>query len=84
MMSIELFPELIAGVPEAAATPCAWPLFLLAYYARNERWAIKGALNYADLASHGLQHEIKSLQSAGWSHVTVMRLPLGAHPWNAR
>ena len=78
-----LFLELVQAVPETAPNWCGYPLFILAYWPRERRWAIKYPLEGDDPADFVTQRHIRELQTAGWQHVTVMRLPAGSHPWNA-
>ena len=82
MTTDQLFPELVCEVPDALPLPCKWPLFVVGYY--KSYWSIKSALEFPDVESPGLKSLIKALRERGWTHITVLRLPPGDHPWNAK
>lgn len=78
-----LFPDLVAVIDEPSPNWCHYPLFIVAYWPRGRYWSIKYALEGDDPGGLVMQRHIRELQTSGWQHVTVMRLPFGSHPWNA-
>ena len=78
-----LFPELVETIHEPSPNPCGYPYFLLAYWPRGRYWSIKEPLAFDDTLYPGVRASIKGLHDAGWTNITILRLPSGAHPWNA-
>lgn len=58
----------------AAANP-GFPFFIVAYWSQGGWWKIHKEL-YSRPDCEKIQADIKDLQSRGWSHITIMRLPL--------
>ncbi len=83
-----LFPELVQIVAELLPVPCAYPLFVLAYRPNiggwGNRWKIHWPLEFCDSNHPRLDQQIRILKAKGWTNITVMRLPAGDYPWNAK
>lgn len=69
-MTDTLFPELVA----VEFPPDSY--FVVAYWPRDKRWAIKSDLEY----EHNAQKVAHELNLKGWQHITIFRLQL-AGPW---
>ena len=78
-----LFPELVMICPDPPPPePCGYPYFIVAYWPREKRWAIKPEMFVAQ-NNDGIRRTIAYLQKAGWRHITILRLP-PVGPWAER
>ncbi len=68
-----LFRIMVEQIAEPAPKPCPWPMFLAAYWPKDSRWKVMPEM--FEVESPGMNQEIKRLERAGWTHITVMRLP---------
>ncbi|MDO8595930.1 MAG: hypothetical protein Q7R45_04820, partial [Sulfuricaulis sp.] len=78
------FPELVAEVAEMLPVACRTPLFVVAYKQDHggfgARWKLFFPLEFGEVDHPKLREEMQQLQSKGWTHITVMRLP-ATGPW---
>lgn len=82
-----LFPEIalstvVSAMPAPTPNPCGDPLSLLAYWPRGVYWKIHYPVQFKQLDSPWLKTCVKELQDKGWTHIHIIRIPLGDYPWN--
>lgn len=84
-----LFPEIaiadcVNGIAPPSPNYCGYPFSLVAYWPRGGYWKIHEPLAFALGSEERIASYAKDLHERGWSNIHVLRLPVGAWPWNAQ
>lgn len=78
-----LFPEIADQRADPPVEPCAYPFFIVGYQSVRWGWKILEE-RFESASNRHIETLIKQMHAKGWTHVHVMRLPLGDHPWNEK